>query len=381
MPQIRQPKIMILTVTHGAAHLRVGRAMREALLDLRPEAEVEVVDALRHCTRWFRAYYNSYVIPLRLWPSFWGWIESIQHQSESTGPGWLYSRGAQPLFRYLRDFAPDVVIATEVGTCELACMFKREERASFILVGATAGVDVDRPWAQPEVDLYPVMPGDPAAQLEMAGVPLAKILPCGVPIDPAFGSLPDRQSVRTRLKLDSNLPVVLVLFGGTGHGRPRRILEQLRKIPKLFQAVFITGRNRRLEEEVRAECQGHAGCRVLGWVDNMHEWLAAADLVLSKPGGMTVTEAINSAVPLLALDPLPGAERRACNLIEKWGVGFLVKHYAELAPTIERLLSNPQELSEMRGKARTLSRPNAARDAAQAVLALYEARSSRIAKP
>ena len=148
-----QPKILILSMPHGAAHQRAAKALREAFAALRPQAQVEVIDTLEHCTAWFRAYYNSYLIPLAIWPGLWRWIESRQHQSNPPTPGWIYRRGAQPLFRYLREFAPDVVIATEVGTCELAAMYKRESQANFLLVGLEL-MDFNRAWIQPEVDLF-----------------------------------------------------------------------------------------------------------------------------------------------------------------------------------------------------------------------------------
>jgi processive 1,2-diacylglycerol beta-glucosyltransferase len=368
------PKILILTIPHGAAHQRVADALRKALLEIQPELTVEIVNALAHCARWFRAYYDSYEIPLKYWPTLWGWIESKQHSHTSTGPGWLYRRGAQGLFQFIQKSDPDIVIATEVGTCELAAMHKRERNGRFFLVGATAGVDIDRPWAQPEVDLYPVMPGDVAAQLEGAGVPANKILPCGVPIDPSFGSVHDRAEVRARLGLELQFPMVLVLFGGGGHGDPRRIVAELERIKQPLQAVFVTGRNQRMEERVRRQCQRYPGFRVLGWVNNMHEWLAAADLLVSKPGGMTVTEAINSSVPLLAFDPLPGAERRACDLVEKWEVGYWIRQPAELAATLERLLAHPAELSRLRANTRALARPHAAPEAAEAILKGWQSR-------
>jgi processive 1,2-diacylglycerol beta-glucosyltransferase len=369
------PKILILTIPHGAAHQRVADALRKALLEIQPELVVEIVNALAHCAPWFRAYYDSYRIPLKYWPALWGWIESRQHRDTATGPAWLYRRGGQGLVRFIQEFRPDIVIATEVGTCELASLCKRESKARFYLVGATAGVDVDRPWAQPEVDLYPIMPGDVAAELEAAGVPRIKILPCGVPIDPSFGSLPDRAGARAHLRLEQDVPLVLVLFGGEGHGRPRRIVAGLERIARPLQAVFITGRNRGLEEAVRRQCQGFPRFRTVGWVNNMHEWLAAADLLVSKPGGMTVTEAINSGVPLLAFEPLPGGERRACDLVEKWQVGYWIKRTDDLAPAIERLLSNPQEIDHLRANARALACPHAAHEAAKSILERWRSHS------
>src|SRR5579863_6986259 len=155
------PKVLILTVPHGAAHQRVAEALRKALVEVRPGVTVDVEDMLAHCPRWFRAYYNSYEIPLRYWPALWGWIEGRQHQGSSTGPGWLYRRVARPLFRFIENYRPDAVVATETGILEITAMLKRERGAEFRLVGVD-GLDVDRAWAQPEVDLYAVAP-DPVA--------------------------------------------------------------------------------------------------------------------------------------------------------------------------------------------------------------------------
>lgn len=367
-----EPKILILTVSHGASHRRAASALEKALHTLKPDATVEIADALKRCAGWFRAYYNSYEIPLKYWPGLWAWIEGIQHRSESTGPGWLYRRGAQPLFRFIESFHPDVVIATEVGVCELVAMHKRESGAKFALVGLVL-MDFNRAWVQPEVNLYPSVPGDMAEELEAAGVAPSRILPCGLPIDPVFASLPDRDAIRLKLELMPGIPTLLVLFGGGGHGDPARIRSELKKVKQPLQAVFVAGRNRRLEEQLRSLRRGNPNYRVLGWVDNMHEWMVAADLLVSKPGGSTLMEAAACSLPMLAFDPLPGNEVRTCARIEKWGAGVWVKRPQDLAPTIERLLSYPEELHQLRQKALTLARPRAAQDAAAAILRLCPA--------
>ena len=372
MPEIQQPKVLILTLTHGAAHQRAAKALRQALLDLRPGAVVEVIDTLAHCRRWFKAYYDSYLIPLRYWPRLWGWIESIQHQSDSTGPGWLYRKGARPLFRFINEYAPDVVVATEVGTCELAVLHKRESHADFLLAGLEL-MDFNRAWIQPEVDLYLTTHPDLTEELQAAGAPAEKITTTGQPIDLNFASLPDRAAARAHLGINKDARLLLVLFGGAGFGKPERIFEELGKVRQPFDAVLIAGRNRKLEARLEEMCRDVARCRALGWVDNIQEWMAASDLMIGKPGGATLMEGAACGLPLLAFDPLPGNEERTCRWIEKWGAGRWVKSPQELSQVVERLLSSPQELAELQAKARALSRPYAARDAARAVLALYEA--------
>ena len=371
-----QPKILILSLPHGAAHQRAAKALREAFAVLRPDARVEVIDTLQHCTAWFRAYYNSYLIPLAIWPGLWRWIESRQHQSESTSPGWVYRRGAQPLFRYLRELAPDVVIATEVGTCELAALYKRESPANFLLVGLEL-MDFNRAWIQPEVDVFLTTHVDLAAELVAEGASAAKVVTTGQPIDPVFASLPDRRTARDKLGIKQDAVQLLILFGGTGHGNPERILAEVARVRRPHEIVLVTGRNQRLEQRLRKRFGRLPHVRVLGWVDNMQEWMVASDLMISKPGGGTLTEGFACGLPMLAFDPLPGNEERTCRWIEKWGAGIWIQKPEDLAPKIESLLADPAQLADLRHKAGALARPNAARDAALAILELL----SRKAQP
>lgn len=360
-------RILILTISHGAAHRRASEALQKALSETAPGATVEVVDALKHCARWFRAYYDSYEIPLRYWPGLWRRIENYQHEQTSTGPTWLYRLGGRPLFRYIRGFSPDIVVATEVGICEMVVLFKREARAGFYLV-ALELMDFNRAWIQPEVDLYPVVHPDLGAELISAGAPSSRVIVTGTPIDPAYTHLPERSTVKVHLGIDSKLPVLLVLFGGTGHGKPSRIVAELKRVRTQFQAVFIAGRNVKLEAQLRRLCDGHPNWRVLGWVDNMHEWMLAGDLLLTKPGGGTVMEAAACGLPLLVFDPLPGNELRTCAWLEKWQVGLWLRSPSEISSAVERLFTNREEVERLRKRSRSLSRPRAAAELARLII-------------
>jgi len=361
------PRILILTVPHGAAHQRAAKAMRDAFLNLCPSAHVQVIDTLEHCAPWFRAYYNSYLIPLRIWPGLWRWIESVQHESESTGPGWMYRRGAQPLFRYLHDFSPDAVIATEVGTSELAALHKRESSAKYLLAGLEL-MDFNRAWIQPEVDLFLTTHADLAAELVAAGALSDRVVTTGQPIDLAFTSLPDRDATRKKLGIRGDAIQILALFGGTGFGDAERLLREVSRVKYRHELVMVAGRNQALERKLRKLTAPLPAVRALGWVDNMQEWMVASDLLISKPGGGTLAEAYACGLPMLAFDPLPGNEERTCRWIEKWEAGVWIKKPEDLVPTIEALLGNPTRLAVLRSRAGALARPQAAREAAKKVL-------------
>ncbi len=360
-------KVLILATSHGAAHLRASKAVRGAFFDLCPEINVTIMDAIAQCAPWFRAYYDSYEIPLRYWPGLWRRIERRQHQQPSTNPTWLYRLGAKPLFNKIRALDPDVVVASEVGVCELAALHKHRARARYFLT-ALELMDFNRGWIRAEVDLYAVVHPDLGAELEGAGAPNERVAVCGMPIDPAFAQIPEKASARERLGLRRDLPVVLVLFGGTGFGSPRRIAAELGRVGLPIQAVFIGGNNPGLRAELEKVCAGADGWRTLGWVDNMHEWMAAADMVLSKPGGSTLMESCACGLPFLAFDPLPGNEERTCRWIEKWGAGVWVKTAVEISSSVRRLLDKPEELAELERLARAIAHPHAARDTAAAIL-------------
>ncbi len=365
-------KILILTVAHGAAHTRAARAIEQALTVTQPGLTVKVVDALAQSAGWFRRYYNSYEIPLRYWPALWRWIESLQQSSKSTGPGWLYRHGAKPLFQFIEGFGPAIVVATEVGLCELASIYKRRYPAAFRLV-AVELMDFYPAWAQPEVDLYLTSHPDLGAELAAAGAPPEKIVSVGQPIDPLFLSLPQPGEARSRLGMADDVPLLLVLFGGEGYGKPRKIVQQLKRVSLPLQTVFIAGRNQRLEWQLKRLCQDLPRSRALGWVNNLHEWMSAADLMLGKPGGSTVAEGFACGLPMVAFDPLPGNEERTCRWIEKWRAGLWARKADELAPAIETLLTTTEELAALRARAQALGRPRAAYDAAEAILKLIRA--------
>ena len=368
----QRPRVLILTLHHGSTHVRISRALEKALLHLRPNLKVEVVDALAHCEPWFRAYYNSYEIPLKYWPGLWDYIERRQHEGETSGPWWLYRWGARPLFRYIEAFAPDVVAATEVGLGEIAVIHKRDAGARYFLVGMQAFA-YERPWAQPEVDLFISHPGEVAVQIRSLGVPPERILECGVPVDPAFGLCPNRSALRKRLGLQQDLPVLLVNFGGSGKGKPRIVVSELRHVQQPFQVVFISRRDESLRKELLRLSAGMAHARVLSWVDNMHEWMGAADLLVSRAGGGIVAESLNCGLPILVFDAPPGNERRFCQLIEEcWHTGYWVKRPGELATRIDHLLRQTEELEQLRSNALRHAYPDAARIAAEAILHLRE---------
>jgi processive 1,2-diacylglycerol beta-glucosyltransferase len=274
------------------------------------------------------------------------------------------------LFRFIDTVAPDIVIATEVGLGEITALHKRQAQANYSLVGVVAFA-FDRPWAQPEFDLFLSSPGEIAAEMRIAGVPSEKICECGMPVLPPFKMPGDWLATRARLGLEYDVPVLLVDFGGSGKRMWQEVVIALWKIQRPLQIVFLSRRSETLYKELLHSTAGMERTRVLPWVDNMYDWMGVADLLVCRAGGCTIAEALNSQLPMLVFGPPPGDERRHCRLIESsWEAGYWAKRPGDLPALLDRLLDHPEEIQRLRANALRQARPQAAYDAAKAILKL-----------
>jgi processive 1,2-diacylglycerol beta-glucosyltransferase len=180
--------------------------------------------------------------------------------------------------------------------------------------------------------------------------------------------------------VEGERPLILVLFGGSGFGRPRRVVAELKKTARPFQAVLVAGRSERLRQRLASLTKGSPDLRARGWVNNMHEWMAAADLLVTKPGASTLVESLSCGLPMLALDPLPGNERRACDWLEAHRLGHWLRNASDLPPLLDSLLDGGEALNDLRASALAFARPRAALHAARAILSVAAGASRKAYK-
>jgi processive 1,2-diacylglycerol beta-glucosyltransferase len=192
----------------------------------------------------------------------------------------------------------------------------------------------------------------------------------GIPIAAKFSSRPDAKAVRKQFGLRDDLPVMLVLSGGFGMGPVAEILAELDKVPNDFQTVVVTGRNEELRRELAAQDRKHP-THVLGFASNMHELMAIADLVITKPGGLTSSEALAMGKPLFILNPIPGQEAANSDFLLERGAACKVNRVEDLPYRIKQLLGT-KKLAEMSRSAKSLGRPDAAQEVCRQVLRRME---------
>ncbi|HEV2318929.1 MAG TPA: UDP-N-acetylglucosamine 2-epimerase, partial [Verrucomicrobiae bacterium] len=216
------------------------------------------------------------------------------------------------------------------------------------------------------VDVYCVAAEETRARLVARGVAPENIVVTGIPISAKFSSRPDAKAVRKTHGLRDDLPVMLVLGGGFGMGPVAKILAELDAAAGQFQTVVVAGRNEKLRRELAARDHKHP-TRVLGFSSDMHQLMAIAQLIITKPGGLTTSEALAMGKPLFILNPIPGQEAANSDFLLEHGAAAKANRVEDLPFRIEQLTGS-KKLSEMTRAARALGRPQAARAICEEVL-------------
>ena len=221
-------------------------------------------------------------------------------------------------------------------------------------------------WMDACVDLYCVAAEETRARLVARGATAANAVATGIPIAAKFLSKPDARTIRKNYGLRDDQPVLLVLGGGFGMGPVAEILAELDKVPGQFQTLVVTGRNEELRRKLATQTRQHP-THVLGYSINMHELMAVADLIITKPGGLTTSEALALGKPLFILNPIPGQEAANSDFLLERGAAVKVNRVEALPFRIEKLLGS-KKLAEMAKAAKSLGRPQSATMVCQEVL-------------
>ena len=291
-------RLLIATITAGGGHLQAAAALEEAWLQTRPQDKVQRLDLLTLFSPLHRKIYaEGYVKLVAHAPELWGMVFKKMDNPKlvrklARWKNAFGSNSARKFARFVKEFAPSAVLCTHYLPVELlGGLRKKWSGPPPLTVSIVTDFEAHALWMDAHVDLYCVAAEETKARLVARGAPAAQVLATGIPISAKFSGPVDSAAVRKQYGLRDDLPILLVLSGGFGMGPVGAILMALDRIERPFQTLVVAGRNDLLRRDLAAQDRRHP-TRVLGFVTNMHELMAIADLLVTKPGGLTTSEAL-----------------------------------------------------------------------------------------
>jgi processive 1,2-diacylglycerol beta-glucosyltransferase len=342
---------------------------------------VETVDSYRYAASVFsKVVADGYLSMVKTVPQLYGMIyDRVERAERIPAARRFVSRYAATNLRaYIARTKPDLVACTHAFPCGVMSEYKAQFDERLPVVGIVTDFVVHRYWIYPNVDAYAVATPEMGAALRANGVAAGRIDVSGIPVDARFAR--PRSSVshlRAELGLPLDRPVVLVMGGGLGIGPVEAAIDALARVRVPVAAAVIAGRNPSLERRVRERA---AACGidvvVRGFVDNVHDYMHASDLLITKPGGLTTSEALAARLPMLLVKPLPGQEERNTRYLVDRKAARLCRTRAELVERLERALSDPDGIAEVAPGADDVRRPEAASAVAERMLSLLERRAA-----
>ncbi|HEX2079861.1 MAG TPA: hypothetical protein VHG08_19245 [Longimicrobium sp.] len=365
-PQEKSPAVLIVSAANGTGHLRAAEAVREAFAAGDPSLHVEHVELLSIAPRWVRAFYGSLFEKMverapRLWAEIYRFTDGDKHNRAYWGP--VAHRTLFRAFRHLLRSRPwSMCLCTHFLPAQLAA--GRHGFPPFGLVITDFGLH--RFWVQRGVSSYFVATDTMAKDLRRR-LRRGRIEVTGIPIAPAFSSAPSREEARAELGLPPDRPVALVMGGGLGIGVEEGVAAALAAARPDVQVVAVCGKNAAAHGRLSAAGVPAERLRVYGHVCGMERFLAAADVVAGKPGGLTVSESLALGRPLLLTRPIPGAEEVNTRAVVEEGAGLCANTPEEMRRAFYRMFSEPGLLESLSTEARRLGRPHAASTIAAAI--------------
>lgn len=343
-------RILILSASIGSGHTKAAESLQKIF-----GASAQVVDFMAReisTLNWLTKKF--YLAALKFIPDLYDRIYKFADGRKVGVTARFLSSALMylPFTRLLKKFNPDVVICTHPFPEAAASLWKflhAKSDKNFLLAAVLTDYSLHEIWIFGEVDAYFVATADMKRELAAHCRPGQKIFATGIPIDKNFSSTEKISDLRT---------TILIMGGGLGLGSIEETLSELDKISRPLKIVVVAGQNENLLARLRRMKISHE-LEVLGYVTNVDKLMAAADLLITKPGALTMTEAFAAGLPLILHAPIPGPEALNAAYATAHGAAISVGE-RKISAVVEELLNEPARLAEMKCSAKKISRPNAA---------------------
>lgn len=356
-------KIIVTYASAGAGHFKAAQAVYNYFKSNDPKVDIQLVDILDHCGGFFKLIYvKGYSLLINNFPWLWACLFNLTASKRY----WALSNKIHLLInlpsikgysRLLIKENADLVISTHFLSSQVVSHLKQKEKIKSNLVTVITDFGVHPLWISSRVDSYVVASELTQELLSGYGVKKENILPIGIPVDAKFSVELNRQLLADKLSISADKFTVLILTGSFGLGPIEQIVSQLCVD---MQLLVVCARNKRLFKKLSEA--DFANTKVFGFVDNVEELMTVSDLIVTKPGGLSICELLVKELVPVFICPIPGQEEANVSVLGEYGIGVSAGNAANLKEILSSYMNNFSRRNAVKDKIRLIKRPFAAKE-------------------
>lgn len=375
--------ILILSVSAGAGHARAAEAIRAYAQSAKPDCRVIHLDVMDFVTLGFRKIYTDFYVRLvNRAPTLWGYLYNFTNDVRADSSMEKLRRSlerwnAKALLREIANLNPDAIICTHFLPAEmLARLIARHELDCPVWVQVT-DFDLHRMWVHKGMAGYFAANQEVAFRMREHGIAADTIHVTGIPIMPAFAKTLSREKCAPAFGLAPSRFTMILMGGGAGLGNLDEVAARLLglQLPaenpsSQFQLIVLAGKNHRALQALQTLALSYPQRLFpIGFTSQVERIMVCADVVITKPGGLTTSECLAMGLPMIVNAPIPGQEERNADYVLEQGVALKAVDSLALIYRIQELIAQPDRLSTMIQRAKLLGKPNAAQAVFERVFA------------
>lgn len=359
-------RVLLLYISENSGHHQATKAIEEALYLGNPQIEVLNINSFNYTNPILeRIINNLYNKVIKNKPEVWKYLydnPKIVRRTRRLRKV-IHKFNSKKLEKLIDDFNPEAIVCTQAFPCGMIADLKKTNKIDVPLIGVLTDYAPHSYWMYGDVDAYVVPSEQTKKRFIDNGIKPERIFPYGIPISPKFSEACEKNMVAKTLGIEEDLPTVLMMGGGQGLGPIEELIFAANTIDKPFQIIVVCGLNGKLKKWLeKRKLLFRKKMIILGYTTQVEMLMDAADLIVSKPGGLTTAEALTKALPIVVVNPIPGQEAMNTEFLLEEGVAVKARNPLNAAMLIEELLNEPERLQKMKEAALKHAQPNSARN-------------------
>jgi len=371
-------KVLITYAYAGVGHKKAADAVYEVLSGFK-EVEVENIDVLDYTNAFFKfSYPRVYLFLINRAPFLWGilyYLSDISLVDKFIAPirRFFHNVQAKRFIEFILKEKPDIVVCTHFLPAEVISGLKRRNLFKGKLMTIITDFLPHSFWMNKNSDYFIAAIEKTEKELIRRGVEEKRIKVLGIPCESKFSVPKDKRTLIERLGLEKDFFNVLIMGGGFGTGPVREIVHSIcnleSKITKNLQIIVICGKNKKLFEELdNVKTALKVKLCAFGYMNNIDEFMEVSDLIITKSGGLTVSEALSKKLPMIIIRPIPGQESRNCKVLTGYGTAVRADRVSQVRDYVKDFIVLPDKIIGMKARIGLLSYPDAAKEIAEVIL-------------